>query len=108
MEASAATATPFKARPKLADRLGDPLVRLLTFLSAVVGVGSLVWMGYTVFDQASAAISRYGLGFLGSATWNPVANQFGAANFIYGTIVSSFLALLIAGPMSVAIALFLT
>src|SRR5439155_19930400 len=57
---------------------------------------------------AGPAISRYGLGFLGSATWNPVANQFGAANFIYGTIVSSFLALLIAGPMSVAIALFLT
>lgn len=98
----------FGWRPKLADRIGDPLLRGLAALAALAGVGVLVWIAETVFDQASPAISRYGLGFIGSQAWNPVSNQFGAATFIYGTVVSSVLALLIAAPTSIAIALFLT
>jgi phosphate transport system permease protein len=98
----------FDARPKLADRIGDPLLRVLTALAALVGVGLLVWIAVTVFNQASPAISRYGLGFIGSQSWDPVHNQFGAAAFIYGTVVSSLLALLIAAPTSIAIAVYLT
>ena len=99
---------PFDIRPKLADRLGDPLLRLLAFLAAVVGVGVLIWIVETVFDQASPAISRYGLGFVGSQTWNPPAGPFGAAALIYGTLMTSVLALVVAGPLSVGIALYLT
>src|SRR5205814_616559 len=108
ISAAGAAAGPFNTGPKITDRLGDPLLRLLAFLATVAGVGVLVWIIYTVFHQASPAISRFGLGFVGSSAWDPVANRFGAGDFIYGTVVSSCLALLIAGPMSVAIALYLT
>jgi phosphate transport system permease protein len=111
MSASAAGVTRgglFGLRPKLADRVGDPLLRTLTALAAVVGVGVLVWIAITVFNKASPAISRFGLGFIGSQSWDPVSNNFGAADFIYGTVVSSVVALIIAAPTSVAIALYLT
>ncbi len=98
----------FAIRPRLADRIGDPLLRVLTTLAAIAGVGVLVWIAITVFNQASPAISRFGLGFIGSQSWNPVSSQFGAADFIFGTIVSSIAALFIAGPTSIAIALYLT
>jgi phosphate transport system permease protein len=98
----------FGLRPRLADRVGDPLLRALAALAAALGVGVLVWIAITVFNKASPAISRFGLGFIGSQAWNPVSNIFGAADFIYGTVVSSLLALLIAAPTSVAIALYLT
>lgn len=98
----------FTRRTKLSDRIGDPLLRVLTGLAGVCGVGVLVWIAVTVFDKASPAISRFGLGFLGSSSWDPVHLHFGAADFIFGTVVSSVLALIVAAPMSVAIAVFLT
>ena len=63
---------------------------------------------YKVVDLASSAISENGLGFLTTSNWDPVHGQFGAAQFLYGTAVSSFGALLLATPLSIAIALFLT
>lgn len=98
----------FGIRPRLSDRVGDPLLRVLAALAALAGVGVLVWIAYTVFHQASPAISRFGLGFIGSQSWNPVSSQFGAAAFIFGTLVSSAVALIIAAPTAIAIALFLT
>ena len=98
----------FALRPKFADRIGDPLVHTLTALAAFAAIALLVWIAYTLFHQANLAISRFGLGFIGSQSWDPVHNQFGAAAFIYGTMVSSALALVIAAPASIAIALYLT
>ena len=57
---------------------------------------------------AMPALSAYGIKFLFSAEWNPVLSEFGALPFIYGTIVSSLLALLIGVPLSLGIAVFLT
>ena len=54
------------------------------------------------------AIERYGLGFLTSPVWDPVQENFGGLVMIYGTLATSFLALLIAVPVSFGIALFLT
>jgi len=54
------------------------------------------------------AIHAYGLGFLTSAVWDPVQNQYGGLVMIYGTLATSFIALLIAVPVSFGIALFLT
>jgi phosphate transport system permease protein len=96
------------SRRPLSDRIGDPLLRVLAGLAAVVAVAVLVWITIIVFSKASPAISKYGLGFLGSRAWDPVKSHFGAADFIYGTAVSSALALIIAAPMSIAIALYLT
>ncbi len=95
-------------RRSLLDRLGDPLLRALTVLASIAAVALLALIVYKVFDDSGEAFSHFGLGFLTASNWNPVTRQFGAADFIFGTAVTSFVALLIAGPLSVAIALFLT
>jgi phosphate transport system permease protein len=95
-------------RRSLADRVGDPALRALTLLASAAAVVLLGAIFYKVFEQASEAFSHFGLGFITATDWNPVANKFGAADFLFGTAVTSFFALLIAGPLSIAIALFLT
>jgi phosphate transport system permease protein len=105
--ASSATGL-FGVRRKLADRIGDPLLWGLAALASVFGVGLLVWIAITVFEKAGPAISKYGLEFLVTSVWDPVTEHFGALDFIFGTIVSSALALIIATPISIAIALYLT
>jgi phosphate transport system permease protein len=72
---------------------------VLLLLGAIMA--SLVWGSLPIFE-------KFGFGFLTSSEWNPVTNDFGAANAIYGTVVTSFIALLIAFPVSFGIAIFLT
>ena len=98
---------------KLSDRIGEPMLRALSLLAGLLAVALIVWIAETVFDQASPAISKFGLGFIGHQEWNANAGPhqegvFGAATFIYGTLVSSFIALLIATPAAIAIAIYLT
>ena len=57
--------------------------------------------------DALPAIQRFGFSFFTNSTWNPAAEQFGAAAYIYGTVVTSILALLLATPVAVGCALFL-
>lgn len=57
--------------------------------------------------NSQPSIQRFGIGFLLSARWDPVAEEFGALPFIYGTVVSSLLALLLAMPLSIGAAIFL-
>jgi phosphate transport system permease protein len=90
------------------DRLGDALLYGLTALAAlgtVVLVGSIAWR---VVEGAWPAIHHFGLGFLWSSDWNPVTRQFGALQFVLGTVVTGGLAVLIAAPLSIAIGLFLS
>ena len=65
----------------------------------------LVWQ---LWVGSRPAIERYGFGFLTSSVWDPVAQEFGAVPLIFGTLVSSLLALLIAVPLSLGVAIFLT
>jgi phosphate transport system permease protein len=74
---------------------------LLVFLALISAVGTMLWNG-------SLAFQTFGFGFLTSTEWDPVAERFGALVPLYGTIVSSLIALLIAVPISFGIALFLT
>jgi phosphate transport system permease protein len=69
-----------------------------------------LFAGVTVqlFRLSLPAISHFGLSFLSGKDWNPVSEQFGSLSFVYGTLVSSLLALLFAVPVSVGVALFLT
>jgi phosphate transport system permease protein len=96
------------ARRRLADRIGEPALKWLATGASLLGVLTLVLLAYKVFDGASPAISKFGLSFVGSETWNPVTLKFGAADFIYGTLITSALAIIIAAPLSIAIALYLT
>ncbi len=95
-------------RRTLADRIGDPALRVLSALAAILAVVVIVAIAYEVFHRSGEAFSEFGLGFVTASDWNPVASTFGAASFIYGTVVSSAIALIIATPLSIAIALYLT
>ena len=68
----------------------------------------LVWIGFQIGYAAWPAFQQYGLGFILEQQWDPVNDVYGALTLIYGTAVSSALALLIATPLGVAIAIFLT
>ena len=67
----------------------------------------LLWIAFELFKLAMPAIRQFGIGFFYKSDWDPVHGIFGALPFIYGTIVSSLLGLLIASPISIGIALFL-
>lgn len=71
-----------------------------------LGVLAAILLSLTI--SAWPAIDKYGLGFLTSSTWDPVQEDFGGLVMIYGTLATSFIALLIAVPVSFGIALFLT
>jgi phosphate transport system permease protein len=91
----------------LKKRYGDQLFKAIAYIfgcSIIALLGIMVW---EMFRGSSFAIEKYGAGFLFSTDWDPVAEEFGAWPFIYGTIVSSLLALVIATPISVGIAIFL-
>ena len=89
-------------------RIGDLLfkgIALLAALAATILLGLIAWK---VFDLAWPAIQNFGLSFIWTEAWDPVTQDFGALIFIYGTVVTSLIALAIATPLSIAIALFLT
>ncbi|MFM2172352.1 MAG: phosphate transporter permease subunit PstC [Cyanobacteriota bacterium] len=81
--------------------------KLVVLLASVVGL-VLVGILFTVLGGSTEAIGRFGLGFLTTSNWDPIAEQYGAFTAIYGTVVSSLLALLIAVPLGVGTAIFLT
>jgi phosphate transport system permease protein len=108
MEATSIPATALRGKRNLADRIGDPLLKWLSALAALLALAALGGIVYEVFHLAQPAISQFGIGFVTKNDWNPVTNSFGAAPFIYGTAVTSVIAVLIAGPLSIAIALYLT
>ena len=110
---STASATPPRRRladahVKLSDRIGEPAFHILCGLAALIALALIIWIIETVFNKASPAISHFGLGFLTNKTWDPVHNNYGAAALIYGTFVSSLLALIMATPLAILIAIFLT
>jgi phosphate transport system permease protein len=111
VSAADATATPTR-RPFTGRRVrfGDVLLQLVAgaaALGATVLVGLIVWK---LVDGSRLALSKYGLGFVTHVAWNPVAGHevYGAGSFLFGTIVTSVFALLIATPVAIGIALFLT
>jgi phosphate transport system permease protein len=93
---------------RLPWRVGDLVFHALTAAASLATLGLVVWLAYTVIAQAWGAIEKFGLSFIWTVAWDPVKQNFGALDFIYGTTVTAVLALLIATPLSIAIALFLT
>jgi len=80
------------------------------WLTAGIGLAApliLVWLVVIIGREAWPAIDHFRLGFLASRAWNPVRQNFGGLTFIYGTIVTSGLALLVALPVGVGVAIFL-
>src|SRR6266542_6252771 len=88
--------------------VGDKVFKWLTLAMALAVVALVFLVGWQLACGSSLAIRRFGFHFLATSTWDPVAEQFGALPFIYGTAVSSLIALLIAVPLSIASAIYLT
>ena len=86
---------------------GDALFRATLFCCALLLVVVVVAMFVEIGSNARLSLTRFGLPFLYGREWDPIQGEFGALPFVYGTIVSSLLALLIAVPVSIGIAVFL-
>ena len=87
---------------------GDVVFRWTITLGALLVPLLLAFLVVELFRGSRLAIERFGLGFFSSSAWNPVTEEFGALPLIFGTLVSSLLALLIAVPLSLGVAIFLT
>jgi phosphate transport system permease protein len=96
------------SRRRLTDRIGDTALHVVTGIAAFGVVVVLGLIVYRLIEGAWPSIQAFGIPFVWHRTWDPVTNQFGALNFLYGTAVTSFAAVLIAGPIAIAIALYLT
>ncbi len=88
--------------------IGDELFKNLTRFFAALILVLVVLMAYEMAVQSRLTWNKFGLSFLVRSVWDPVQENYGALPFIYGTLVSSFLALLIALPLSIGIAVFLS
>jgi len=107
-EAAAMSGVSSRARVIERLRLGDKVFRLLTKTAAI---GVLIILGgvmFSLIDGSLPALRTFGLDFLLEQRWNPVTEKFGALAPIYGTLVTSFIAMLIAVPIGLLIAVFLT
>ena len=98
-------------RPSLTLRGTDRSDRIyrgiLTGLALALPALILIILG-VLFVGALPALKRFGPSFLWTSTWDPVAEIYGAAPMIFGTIASSILALVIAVPLALSVAIFLT
>jgi phosphate transport system permease protein len=86
---------------------GDAILRGLCILAGLTAAFILAEIAYQVITGAQPAIAKFGLGFLGHATWAPNTGHFGAAELLFGTAVTSAIAMVISIPVAVAIALYL-
>ncbi len=86
---------------------GDRLFRLLTATFAAGAILLLAAMAIQMTRASASSLRRFGLGFVTSTSWDPVRDLFGALPFIYGTVASSLLALLVAVPVSMGVSIYL-
>jgi phosphate transport system permease protein len=103
-----ATAALAMRRPWRTGNAGDAIARVI---AAGLGLSVLALAGlliYELIDKSWQSITEFGLGFITSTTWDPVAREFGAAPAIYGTLISSLIALALAVPVSLGTAIFLS
>jgi len=88
-------------------RSGDEIARLLTLLFALSVVLFTLLLVERLWDESAQARQAFGWTFLVSRVWDPVAGQFGALPFIYGTLLTSLLGLIVAVPLGLGAAIFL-
>lgn len=100
--------TSIKEAVGIPRRFGDIVFKQLTFLCAAFVLLLIVAMGWQLTQSAMPAVKLFGFDFLSAKSWDPVMGEFGAAPSLWGTLISSFLALLIAVPVSLGVAIFLT
>jgi phosphate transport system permease protein len=90
------------------SHFGDRVFKWFTLLMALSVFALIVLIGFELATGSKLALQKFGWHFLVSSDWDPVNEQYGALPFIFGTLVSSAIALLIAVPISIATAVYLT
>src|SRR5262249_38766253 len=88
-------------------RLGDVVFRSTTLLFTLAIAGLVVLMIVEMALNSSLPFHKFGFSFLWRQTWDPIHEEFGALPFIYGTMISSLISLVIAVPVSIGVAVFL-
>jgi phosphate transport system permease protein len=96
------------AQRRAAPGVGDPIFRALTFAFAILVLLILGAVMISLVEGAWPALRQFGLGFFIATAWNPVTEKFGALAPIYGTLVTSAIAMVIGIPVAFGIALFIT
>lgn len=94
----------FKIKSKTQDAILFYLLRGITLLV----IGLLLFIIFVLIKAALPAISKYGFAFILKNDWRPVEEEFGALPFIFGTVITSLIALVLATPVSILIALLIT
>lgn len=87
---------------------GDSLLKAVVAVAALAIVALLLALGYELYSGSALSISRSGFPFIFGQVWDPVHQVFGALPFIYGTILTSVLALIFGLPISLGVAIFLS
>jgi phosphate transport system permease protein len=109
--ATAVVTAPPQSRPRRLTKFwrdGDQIAHLVTLIFAASVFLVTVFLVYELWIHSGPSRTKFGFHFLTGRTWDPVAEQFGALPFIYGTVLTSFLALLISVPLGVGAAIFLS
>jgi len=88
--------------------IGDKVFKTTTMLFALFVFALVFLMGYEMVRGSELSLKQFGWKFLTTSKWDPVAEEYGALPVIFGTLVSSLLALLIALPLSIGVAIFLS
>jgi phosphate transport system permease protein len=101
-------ASELQGRRRVRDWLGDRLLFGLTLAASLAAVALMVAIAYKIVQGARLSIGHFGLAFLWGTVWDPVKGVFGAGPLLYGTAISSLIALVIAAPLSIAIGLYLS
>jgi phosphate transport system permease protein len=98
----------FKPKTLSTHAVGDQVFKWLTLVMGFSVFVLIVLIGYELAHGSQLSIHKFGWSFLTSSEWDPVTEKFGALPFIFGTLVSSAIALVIAVPLSIATAVYLT
>jgi phosphate transport system permease protein len=95
-------------RRHLNIRFDEVVFRFGTGLFAIALIGIVVAIGFALYEESRLSIQQFGWQFWQTDIWDPVAGEFGARPFIWGTLYSSVLALLIATPVALGIAIYIS
>ncbi len=104
----AATLQKIRTSYPRSSRIPDAVFGVIILLSAISVFAIVVLVVWELIEKSQLSLHQFGVSFFYGHDWDPVAGSFGAMPFIYGTLVSSFLALLLAVPASIGVAVFVT
>ncbi len=99
---------PSESKPIAEVRIGPDFFHILCWVASAAAVATLAWIVYEIISGAWPALEKFGFSFLSSSSWVPNREKFGVLPFIVGTAASSLIAILLAFPLGLAVAIFLS